>query len=129
MGVFLMATVQDEIRDIMRLDDLAHNPFTEAETAHLAPYMNEPYLWIEEVHNLIEPIQGFTTQNEGDVTQTTAILMMMLEGLLTYPDEPNYELNKVLFADICIKVWETNVREHELMDAAKNIDLGSNLRF
>jgi len=102
-----------EIRKIMRFDDLAHTTFC-AQSAHLAPYMNDPYLWVEKVHGLLEPPQGFICDND-EADETTAVLMMMLEGLITDRDEPDYKLNKVLFTDICAKLWETNVREHELM--------------
>ena len=62
--------------------------------------------WLELVHNLLEPPQGYVT-DDGRECETTAVLMMCLEGLFDADESP--PRSKLLFLEICSKVWDMNV--------------------
>ena len=64
----------------------------------------EPLDWVTPMLNLWRPPQGYVTDNEQD-NETTAVLMMLLEGML----DGEFPENKLLFLACCAKVWEDNL--------------------
>ena len=78
-----------------------------------------PFEWLAEVHALLEPPQGYITDNADfneelnkyEPDETQACLMMILEGLNCDPEDPHHDELKALFLDCCERLWDDNSGE------------------
>tara|TARA_R100001198_G_scaffold88719_1_gene64629 strand:- start:16 stop:306 length:291 start_codon:yes stop_codon:yes gene_type:complete len=73
-------------------------------SADMLRLSEEPLDWVTPMLNLWRPPQGYVTDNE-EGNETTAVLMMLLEGMLN--DE--FTENKLMFMACCAKIWEDNL--------------------
>jgi len=67
----------------------------------------EPFDWVAGVTAIWSPPQGYVCDN-GQNDETTAVLMILLEGMLPEPDEEAE--HKELFLECCAKIWEDNLK-------------------
>ena len=70
---------------------------------------SERFEWLDEVLSLLEPPEGYITDN-GESNETTAVLCMVMEGLMIYPEHPQYSEAKAAFLACCEKLWNDNAR-------------------
>ena len=70
-------------------------------------YTPVKFNWLAEIHNLLQPPQGYITDNGSD-NETTAVLCMIMEGLLLYPEHPQHDEAKAAFLACCAKLWDDN---------------------
>ncbi len=66
--------------------------------------VEDEHQWLMETLERLEPPQGYITDN-GAEDETTAVLMMCLEGLFD-ADNP---AAKEEFLQICSRVWDMNI--------------------
>lgn len=70
-------------------------------------HTSRKFVWLDAVHNLIEPPQGYISDNGAD-NETTAVLCMVMEGLLLPPEHPQHAKAKAAFLACCAKLWDDN---------------------
>ena len=70
-------------------------------------YTPKKYTWLGAVLNLLEPPQGYVADNGAD-DETTAVLCMVMQGLLLPPEHPQHAKAKAAFISCCAKLWDDN---------------------